>query len=48
MAFALIKTAKLNKVDPQAWLTWFLERISNHKITRLGELFLWRYAAQAA
>ncbi len=48
IAFTLIETAKLNNVDPQAWLTWGLAQIADHKITRLDELLLWRYAAQAA
>jgi len=48
IAFTLIETAKLNKVDPQAWLTWALAQIADHKITRLDELMPWRYAAQAA
>ena len=48
IAFTLIETAKLNKVDPQAWLTWVLGQIVDHKITRLDELLPWRYAAQAA
>ena len=34
---------KLNKVDPQAWLTWVLERIADHKINRMGELVPWNY-----
>ena len=48
IAFTLIETAKLNNVDPQAWLTWVLVQIADHKITRLDELLPWRYAAQAA
>ena len=48
IAYTLIETAKLNSVDPQAWLTWVLDRIADHKITRLDELLPWRYAAQAA
>jgi transposase len=48
IAFSLIETAKLNNVDPQAWLTWVLAQIADHKITRLDELLPWRYAAQAA
>jgi transposase len=43
IAFTLIETAKLNKVDPQAWLTWVLERIADHKINRLDELMPWNY-----
>ena len=48
IAFTLIETAKLNGIDPQAWLTWVLGRIADHKINRLDELMPWRYAAQAA
>ena len=48
IAFTLIETAKLNDVDPQAWLTWVLAQIADHKITRLDELLPWRYAAIAA
>lgn len=47
IAFTLIETAKLNKVDPQTWLTWVLAQIADHKITRLDELMPWRYAATA-
>lgn len=43
IAFTLIKTATLNKVDPQSWLTWVLAQIADHKITRLDELMPWRY-----
>ena len=48
IAFTLIETAKLNGIDPQAWLTWVLGRIADHKIARLDELMPWRYAAVAA
>ena len=47
-AFTLIETAKLNNVDPQAWLTWVLAQIADHKITRPDELLPWCYAAEAA
>ena len=48
IAYTLIETAKLNGVDPQAWLTDVLGRIADHKITRIDELLPWRYAAAAA
>jgi putative ABC transport system substrate-binding protein len=32
----LMQTAKLNQVDPQAWLDDVLARIADHKITDLG------------
>ena len=48
IAYTLIETAKLNGIDPQAWLTHVLGHIADHKITRLDELMPWRYAAKAA
>jgi transposase len=48
IAYTLIETAKLNGVDPQAWLTDTLARIADHKITRIDELLPWRYVASAA
>jgi hypothetical protein len=44
IAYTLIETAKLNGVDPQAWLTDTTCRISDHNITRLDEFMPWRYA----
>ena len=38
IVYTLIETAKLNGVDPQAWLTDVLGSIADHKITRLDEL----------
>ena len=48
IAYTPIETAKLNGVDPQAWLTRVLARIADQKITRLDELPSWRYATEAA
>jgi len=48
IAYTLVETAKLNGVDPQAWLTGVLSRIADHKITPIDELLPWRYAATAA
>jgi hypothetical protein len=48
ITYTLIETARLNGVDPQAWLTHVLARIADHKITRIDELMPWRYAAAAA
>lgn len=42
-AYMLIETAKLNGVDPQAWLTDALGRIADHKINRIDELLPWNY-----
>jgi len=46
IAFTLIKTAILYKVDPQAWLSWVLERVADHKINRLAELIPWNYSPE--
>ena len=48
IAYTLIGSAKLNRVDPPAWFTSVLGRIADHKITRIDELLPWRYAAAAA
>jgi transposase len=34
----LIETAKLNEVDPQAWLTDVLTRLQDHPAKRIAEL----------
>jgi transposase len=43
--YTLIATAKLNGVDPQAWLADVLARINDHKITDIAALLPWRWAA---
>ena len=48
IAYTLIQTAKLNSVDPQAWLTWVLAQIAGHKINCINDLMPWCYAAKAA
>jgi len=48
IAFTLIETAKLNNVDPQAWITWVLDRITDQIINRIDELLPWRYAEETA
>ena len=46
IAYTLIETAKLNGVDPQAWLTDTLGRISDHKINKIDELLPWNMPAE--
>jgi len=36
-------TAKLNDVDPQAWLADVLARIAGHPARRLDELLPWNW-----
>ena len=42
IAYTLIETAKLNGVNPQAWLADTLARIPDYKITKVDELLPWR------
>jgi transposase len=44
--YSLIVTAKLNDVDPQAWLADVLARIAEHPSHRLEDLLPWNWAAQ--
>jgi transposase len=39
----LIMTAKLNDVDPQAWLADVLVRINDHAVHKLDELLPWNW-----
>ena len=48
IAYTLIETAKLNGIDPQAWLTDVLARIADHKINKIDELLPWSWAATRA
>ncbi|SEF14856.1 Transposase [Rhizobiales bacterium GAS191] len=43
LMLTLIQTAKLNGVDPQAWLADILARIADHKITELATLLPWNW-----
>ena len=41
--YSLIETAKLNGVNPQAWLTDVLARIADHPINKINELLPWKF-----
>jgi hypothetical protein len=41
--YSIIVTAKMNDVDPQAWLTDVLTRIAEHPVHRLDELLPWNW-----
>jgi len=43
--FTLIQTAKLNGIDPQAWLADVLARINDHNVQRLDQLLPWSWNA---
>ena len=42
--YGLIVTAKLNDIDPQAWLADVLARIADHPANRIDELLPWNWA----
>jgi hypothetical protein len=42
--FTLIHTAKLNGIDPRAWLADVLARIADHKIGNLAALLPWNWS----
>jgi transposase len=44
----LIQTAKLNSVDPQAWLADVLARIADTPQTKLAELLPWNWQTEAS
>ena len=46
--YTLIQTARLNDVDPQAWLADVLARINDHNIQKLDELLPWNWKTAAA
>jgi len=41
--YTLIATAKLNNIDPQAWLADVLRRIADHPARRLNQLLPWNW-----
>ena len=43
--YTLLETAKLNGIDPQAWLSLVFTVITDHPISRVDELLPWRFNA---
>jgi transposase len=46
--YSLIVTAKMNRVDPQAWLADVLTRIATHPAHRLDELLPWNWTPRTS
>jgi transposase len=44
--YTLIETAKLNGIDPQAWLADVLARLPDHPARRISELLPWNWRPQ--
>ena len=45
--YSLIVSAKMNDIDPQAWLAYVLAHIAQHPASRLDELLPWNFKSQA-
>lgn len=46
--YSLIGSAKLNDLDPEAYLRFVIERIADYRISELDDLLPWRVAEQIA
>ena len=46
--YSLIVTAKMNDIDPQAWLADVLARIAEHPVQKLDELLPWNWRRSSA
>jgi len=44
--YTLIATAKLNDIDPQAWLADILARVLDYPAKRIGDLLPWNWHAE--
>jgi transposase len=44
--YTLIETAKLNVIDPQAWLTDVLARLPDHPAKRIADLLPWSWQTE--
>jgi transposase len=44
--YSLVETAKLNGLDPEAYLRKVFERIAEHPINRIDELLPWHIDSQ--
>lgn len=45
--YTLIETARLNDIDPEAWLADVIARIADHPINRIDDLLPWKWLSVA-
>jgi transposase len=45
--YTLIESARLNDIDPEAWLADVVARIADHPINRIDDLLPWRWQREA-
>jgi len=46
--YTLVETAKLNGVEPQAWLRHVIENIADHQVKKIDELLPWNWRDQGS
>jgi transposase len=46
--YSLIVTAKMNNVDPQAWLADILARVAGHPARDIDDLLPWNWASRTS
>ncbi len=44
--YSLVETAKLNNVEPHAWLTKVIQNIADHPMKQINDLLPWNFASQ--
>ncbi len=47
-AYTLIETAKMNGIDPQAWLTHVIDRIADYPARKINDFMPWNFATETA
>ena len=46
IAYTLVETCRMNSVDPEAWFSWVLARVADHKMNRIDDLMPWNWTAE--